>query len=230
MVIESANSKAFSEEGDSGSAVLNDGNQVVGILFSGAGTTSEATPFQAIQNAFKNLSIDVATAQKSGVVQVVPEPSVLRSRTSATAGAQVRPAPSVVFPLWSRLGEVQQEITATAGGQEYAEAIRRHAPEVQKLIDTNRRVAAVWQRSGGPQMIQALLGILQVRDRTIPTEINGKPLSDCVAKMQRVLLRHASPDLATALRKYAPRIAALGGLTYAQLLAGLQTAEGRTGP
>ena len=84
------------------------------------------------------------------------------------------------------------------------------------------QIATVWQRCGGPQIVQAALNMLENRNQRFPTEIEGKPLADCFAKIQKVLLRYSSPDLAAGLRKYAPRIVELAGLNYMQSLAWLK--------
>src|SRR5262249_42709268 len=127
------------------------------------------------------------------------------------------------MPISQNILDAQDEILSTPAGQEYAGAITQHAREVQDLINTNRRVATVWQRSGGPQIVQAAINMLQNRAQSFPAEIEGKPLADCIAKIQEILLRYSSPDLAAGLRKYAPRIVELAGLNYMQSLAWLKS-------
>jgi len=205
---------SFSDHGDSGAAVLNDDDKMVGTVFAHTDDgTGLVTPIQPIINAF---DITIATAQTAGQTQTVPpyERSMLAPSRAPIAGG---------MPVSKNLLDVQQEILATSAGQEYADAITQHAGEVQRLINTNRRVAAVWQRSGGPQIIQAALNMLQNRNQAFPAEIEGKPLADCIAKIQKVLLRYSSPHLAAGIRKYAPRIAELAGLNYMQSLAWLKT-------
>ncbi len=96
------------------------------------------------------------------------------------------------------------------------------AAEVQELIDTKRRVAAVWRRNGGPQIVQAALDVLSHSGRTFPSVIDGKPLPERIARIQAAIARYASPALDAALRRFAPRLAEISGLTYAETLARLQ--------
>lgn len=178
---------SFSDHGDSGSAVLNSDDEIVGTVFAHTSDgTGLVTPIQAIINAF---DISIATAQTAGQTQTVPpyaRSMVSESRAPIAGG----------MPVSKNLLDVQEEILATPAGKEYADAITQHAGEVQRLINTNRRVAAIWQRNGGPQIIQAALNMLQNRSQAFPVEIEGKPLADCLARIQKVLLRHSSPGLA----------------------------------
>jgi hypothetical protein len=123
------------------------------------------------------------------------------------------------------LQQAEREITATAAGREYAEAARRHASEAQRLVNTNRRVATVWQRNGGPQILQAALSMTSSPDRRLPAEIQGKPLADCLQKIQRVFMHYGSAAFVADLMSLGPRLIALSGLTYSQTLAAIQAAD-----
>ncbi len=208
----------FSGLGDSGAAILNMQREVVGILFGGGATGSLATP---IENTTNVLEVIVQTASASGKVLVVPKAATAHAFTALSPTAAAEPS-LIRRAIRERLHEAEQEIVSTPVGRQYATLIRHHAPETRWLIDTNRRVAAVWQRSGGPQLAQALLQMLQCHGDTLPSEINGMPWADCIARIQKVLTRYGSPGLSVGLRRYAPRLAALGGLDYARLLEALR--------
>jgi hypothetical protein len=225
MSIQSTTSSPFSAPGDSGAAVVNQPNPakkevvVVGILFGGGAKHTFATPIDAIGNV---LEVIVQTATAAGNVLTVPKPATAQASTAMSpAAAATGPSP-IRAAIRERLQEAEREIASTPEGRQYATLIRHHTPETRWLIDTNRRVATVWQRSGGPQLVQALLQMLQRRDQALPAEIDGKPLADCIARIQKVLTRYGSPGLAAGLGKYAPRLAELGGLNYAQLLEALR--------
>jgi hypothetical protein len=117
-----------------------------------------------------------------------------------------------------RLQDAAREITSTPEGRLYADIVSRHFAEVQTLVRTNRRVAAIWRRSGGAELLNAVVEMLYRRDRRLPQAINGQSFEACLAQIQRVLMRYASPAFSSDLIRYAPRVARLSGMTYTQLL------------
>jgi hypothetical protein len=220
----SSNASKFSDGGDSGSAVVNINDEVVGILFGGGTTTGLATAIGPVLSAF-NLSIDVATIPD--VVHTVPgepvalEPARAMSATPLNSATAVPPPTRVVNLEYLRIRE--KEITDTPMGQLYASVVRQHLSEAVALVNKNRRVAVAWQRNSGPDILQAVLRVLQRRDEVLPKEINGRPLLECVANIQKALARYASPAFAKDLSQYTPQIVSLSGLSYVQLLAALQS-------
>jgi hypothetical protein len=178
---------------------------------------------QIITDDFPDLQLNVAPAPEAGKapgdVRIVPKHamSIIEPGTSV---ARYQSYPQ------RRLAEIEQEISATEKGFTYVEAVRRHFPESQKLVNTNRRVATVWHRNGGPQILQALVNMLQRRDEPLPREIAGKPFVDCVRKIRGILARYASPALAADLSRYAMELEGFAGLSYTQMLAKLQTESG----
>ena len=92
----------------------------------------------------------------------------------------------------TRLDEAENEIRATPLGREYADVVRRHLQEGFTLVNKNRRVATVWRRSGGPEILDGLALMIQFRNERLPAEINGKPLSECLSRIQRIVTRYAS--------------------------------------
>lgn len=205
----------FSEGGDSGAAVVNNNNEVVGIVFGGSSTTTVATPIQQILSAFPALNLSIETAANPGVVKTVP---ALAANTKVPQEAGENVADTSARPLLQRLREAEHEIAATPEGQRYRALMQRHFAEVQTLISTNRRVATVWHRSGGSQIVQGVLRAVQCSGQRIPSEINGEPLGHCLAKIQSAFSRYGSEALSADLREYGPPLARLAGLTYAEAL------------
>jgi hypothetical protein len=121
------------------------------------------------------------------------------------------------------LEQAQAEFVETAEGKSYVESVQLHKEELQNLIGKNRRVATVWRRNGGPQLIQAFLRILHLRHEVFPAEINGKPLQECLTRIQGVLMRYSSPSLSADITRLATRIGDFAGLTYPQILSIVQT-------
>jgi hypothetical protein len=211
--IESNSATAFSEDGDSGSAILSkDENKVMGLLFGGADKFTLAMPIEPILAA---LDLVVETANVPGDVRTVPAALM-------TSMAALDTTPVFLNDLTVRLQNAHNEIAATRTGAELVAAVERNVQEAQHLINTNKRVATVWHRSGGPQIVQAVLQSLHTPDSGLPQEIGDKPVKASLRKVQEIFSRYASAAFATDLSQIGPRIIAFWGLSYNQILAMLQ--------
>jgi len=213
---------SFSAEGDSGAAVLNSANEVVGILFAGAAGIAHATPIGAVTDAF-NITIESAT--QANDVRTVPQLAAQPNATGPTGLARAAAAAPVIRMGvdWNQLQMAEQELAATRAGGEFLDVVRKHAPETQKLIVRNRHFAAVWHRSGGTQILQAILRMPQFRHQSLPSAINGKPLIECLGTIQRALYRYGSRELSADLARQLWFIETAANLTYCELLAILQS-------
>jgi hypothetical protein len=80
----------------------------------------------------------------------------------------------------------------------------------------------VWQRNGGPQLIGDLVTVVESKNQPIPTEVAGKPLSECLRRMHEVLAKYGSTRLAEDLHRYGPNVMQFIGLTYPDLLNALK--------
>jgi hypothetical protein len=225
--------RPFLMAGDSGSALVTSGPgpvKVVGLLFAGEGATGAlATPIENVVKAFEplGLSFDLAPGMDPNAIQTVPDALPASFHALAEVdGVRADVGAGATF-LEKQLSTAESEMRATAAGREYAVILKRHFAEAQALVDKNRRVAAVWHRSGGPLILNAVLRMIQFRDERLPDAINGKPLADCLGSFQKILTRYASPAFSADLRKYAPRLASYGGMTFPELIAALQSAEAK---
>jgi hypothetical protein len=203
-------SNPFSSQGDSGAAVLNNAGEIVGILFAGQ-NQSLITPIQAV---LTQMSITVATATETGQTQTVTDAQGVTAMSVVQEGL-----------IDKTLRQAHSDIIATPAGRSLADAVQRHAGEVQNLVNGNRRVATVWHRSGGPIILQTLLQMIQSPDKHLPQAINGKPLTKCLADLQASLMRYGSVELASDIVNFGPRLLELAGLSYSQLLLALKRQE-----
>ncbi len=214
----------FASQGDSGSAIVcdqgADKGKVVGIFFGGSNFFALATHIQDVMTA---LSVDVLTAATSGVILQVPEIAGAPSLAQDTSGKEGVLAENPAHSVMRTLAQAQAELLETVEGKGYVESVQLHNEELQNLIGKNRRVAAVWRRYGGAQLIQAFLRIVQFRGEVFPAEINGRPLRECLTEIQHVLVRYSSPALSAAITRLAIRVGDFAGLTYAQILSAVQT-------
>jgi hypothetical protein len=225
------NLRPFLVAGDSGSALVTAGSspvKVVGVLFaSGDGPQAFAIPMDLVIDAFPalGLSFDLAPGQDPNVVQTVPQRVIAFQGLDSEAEVRATTFGDVAVAIGTRLSEAENEIASTTLGRDYTDLVRRHFAEAQTLLNNNRRVGTVWQRSGGPEIMNRMLEIIYARDQRLPTEINGKPFADCLARIQQILMRYASPAFARDLSRYAPQIAEWSGMTYSELLSAFQNSN-----
>ncbi|HEY4214815.1 MAG TPA: hypothetical protein VGM84_25285 [Steroidobacteraceae bacterium] len=195
----------FSDAGDSGAAVFNDAGEVVGVLFGGGPSRSAVTPIFDITSTL-GLTPETATALD------LPPKTVNEAQGSL---ARVRADNDEVM---GQVLAAHADISATAAGKELADAVLRNVQEVQTLVNTNARVATVWHRNAGPQLVQAVLAFLRDRTHRLPEQLEGAPLSHRLVSIQKALVRHGSPSLSADFERYAPRILGLIGLSFSEAL------------
>jgi hypothetical protein len=225
FMVQSANNFPFSLPGDSGAAVTDGAHNLVGINWGHSGLIAFATPIDVIIAAFPALALNFAPAPAAGqdahAVRVVPKPA---AHMEAVADPRVRAVPSMASaPIRDRLLEAEKEVVVMPAGRKYADLIRSHFAEGLKLVNGNRKVATAWHRNGGPELLHAIFNVIQRRDQRLPLELQGRPLSECLARILRVMARYASPHFAADLELHGPRLAGMAGLTYNDVLSTLQS-------
>jgi hypothetical protein len=222
----------FSRQGDSGTAIVTepvtaaDGSKtttVAGLLFASAGQTSLGTPIGMILDAVSAWRIPntatLVTADSMTDFKTVPSAS-----GDPASKVLARVAHRDLTPLGTesaRLAQVQREISATPGGQRFGPLIMRHLDEAQTLVNTNRKMATVWHRNGGPAITDALLRMLEIPGQRIPAVINGTPLENCLQQIASALARYGSDALAADIKTYGAALIPLAHLTYPELLTAL---------
>jgi hypothetical protein len=201
--IEPTTSPRFSNKGDSGSVVVNEANEVIGLLWGGAedGTYSVAN---LIQNVMSELDITIVAADSTD--EAAEEEDVTTERQLVAAAV---------------LSDLQQ----SEQGRRYVEYYFRHHAEIRALVNTNRRVATAWHRNHGPHLFRSVLRLAQDRASALPQEIEGRPLALCLDGILGTFLKYGSPALKKDIIMESPDASALGGLSYEQLLERLSTAD-----
>jgi hypothetical protein len=227
FIIESDTADPFNMPGDSGSAVLSStDNTLVGLLYGDLRTAGVACELGPLLNAFPKLSLSFAPApgDDPDMLQTVPVPFAF---SNVEGGLSNNPGgPQVAFvgtKMSQRLNQAENEIRQTVLGKEYMGVVRRHLEEGFALVNHNRRVATVWRRSGGPEILDALARIVQFRNERLPAEISGKPLAECLNRIQRIFMRYASPAFSADLNRYAPKLKNFANMTYLELVTAFQS-------
>jgi hypothetical protein len=220
----------FADKGDSGSAVVNDQNKVVALLYAKAITgptfNGHALPIADVLGRFQavdHLNLQVASATALGQVHTVPgvPPALLgprpeQARALVAAGAQPTDA----------MTRVGHDLGASSAGRALRALWTDHGGELLDLINTRRRVTLAWHRNRGPALTQSFLRVTTDPGARIPAAMAGEPPMDHVARIHAVLHANASPELRQALDEALVALPDPAGRTYDQFLAALADRRG----
>jgi hypothetical protein len=225
----------FNYEGDSGAAVVNDAGEVVGIMHSrddsGNGYAYAIDHVLERLNGALSATLNVAVAAQAGVVNTVPGAAMVATpaELAAQLGAAPRPAPRPVAaaptpaPAMAMPASLQDDLDRSATGRLLLTTWLTHQRELLGLINTNRRVALAWHRTGLSALVQVLARMPADPDLVLPATLHGEPVRTVLTRMRATLDRFASPALAADLARLDRILPELGGLSYPRILAALGT-------
>jgi hypothetical protein len=201
--------------GDSGAAVFNRFNQVVGLMWgrgvadpdsiNEASSTLYACPIGPV---LKALDIDIPSA--------LPATPTAGPAMLAVPPLPAPPAePAVVEDELARLREAERRLAETPLGRELIELGYRHAPEVERLVHHHRRVTLVWHRNRGPAWTAHLINASREDDYEIPAEVGGITRVELLERMRAAFETYGSEELRADLDRWAEPLiaaAAVGGV------------------
>ena len=176
------------------------------------------------------------TARDPGDGSLLPNNDWGTGKVDATAAVNAAPAPAGggggggggggPIPFWMpetglelnertlfhKLQGFQDSILGFPAGHLYASLVSRHFDEVLRLINTNRKVATVWRRNGGPALVRAALSIAEEPElAAIPDSVNGEPLSPQLGRILDRWRKYGSPRLVADIDRYRLDVLALPG-------------------
>lgn len=171
----------FQVEGDSGAALLDEDNNVIGLLWGRAGNAGVACQIANVESAL-NITIFAqpnTTTAPTPVVQMPPPGSdgVVRRRDWEAL-------------LWSE----------THSKDHLGAKVGQHWNEVWDLIQTNREVGLRWQRGQGPAFAAAFERTTRVTSYRVPEEIDGVTFTHLLLSMATALEQHGSAGLKADIR------------------------------
>jgi len=118
----------------------------------------------------------------------------------------------------SRLRALEQRFGKHPLWQLLAALVSTHFDEVSRLINTNRRVGATWQRLHGLSLMrEALRHIDDPGVALIPAVVADRPLHAYIERWLAMLARYSSARLQTDIERYRALILALPGATLRDL-------------
>jgi hypothetical protein len=178
--------RRFSDEGDSGAAIVNGDRKLVGILYSHGRTATErlASHIHPVLDALNVAAITSANP--------VTNPAADGMRADAlVSDADVNAIPR----LRTRLYESQ-------AGRELMAEVEQHRHEVLELVNHCRPVTVVWHRHQGPAFLNRAIHNARHADAPIPDHINGVARTELLAAMGVALETHGSDGLKTSIRRH----------------------------
>ena len=218
---------SFGLKGDSGSLVLDENGRVVGLLWAANSKVIIGNAWaNRIEDVEDRLKIEIDSASTIRDTQVALVASGSTDDQGLVASARLRPAAAAVAdpapPRGALRTLVEQDLLAIPRGREIYQLYFTHHMEVRELIDSNREVALVWHRQGGPGIIQHVLDAVRSRTSELPTAIRGRSWSDRVSAILAIFDRFGSSRLREDIARFGGDLTSLGGATYPQFLEALK--------
>lgn len=187
----------FAYHGDSGSVVVNDNNEVVGLLYSVSNDYTKAYANDILQVQTK-LKFKIKTTSSAAGRNAL-------SDSAATLTPEV--GETIINGAW--VDYIGQKLDETSTGQRILQIVESHRQEVLHLVNKHRPVTVTWQRKQGPAFIAAFGRSVKHPDYQIPPLINRVSLQNLLMSMASILEEHGSEALREDIQKYSLDIIAL---------------------
>jgi hypothetical protein len=192
----------MSVHGDSGAVLVNKENKVVGLMSKGlGGGRATANPIADVELLLKIKVWNVHDPVAAGEVPVEP--------------GQGQVATASVPEL---LAGTLTELSESEAGNQLAVMVQSHASEARNLVETNRKVATLWHRNHGPELMQNLRRAIAARTEPMPASVEGKPLEELATGILIALKKFGSAELAAQVEAYDRIILQLLPLAYEDML------------
>jgi hypothetical protein len=177
----------FADVGDSGSALVNEKNELVGLLFAVSQSDMKTAFACHIAPVLHKLDIKPIT---------VANPPV------PPAGQAVAQMAAVIEEGVDHGAALRRKFYASARGAEIAELVERHVDEVIHLVNHCRPVTIAWHRHQGPAFLAHLLENARDPSHAVPAEIEGVSRETLMRNIADALFAHGSAELRAAMAPY----------------------------
>jgi len=197
----------FSQPGDSGSPVVDEGNRIVGILASGDSQTIfvKGIPEPVVIHTGKSQVIFINAALEKLQVDMLPDGQHASGTPIIVPGRAIERDQRMAVN-WMAFDNARSAIEGNAQGSRLASVFRRHFEEVRQLVHHRRRVMVTWQRTRGPAFLAANARASHLPDWPIVSEIDDMSLIDALHALRSVLMAEGSPALKVAILQYEQEI------------------------
>jgi hypothetical protein len=218
----------FALPGDSGSPVLDDTMQLVGVLFGAAGNAIEPP-------ACRRSTQPGGEGYNAPLVAVMPIADVFRNFSAAgldleldtASGEQTVASAAGASPPEHLVVEerLRRDLDPRGLGGWYTELYVRHSDEIADLLSRNREVGHHWHRSGAAAFYQSLVRAFHDENRRVIDEVDGVRPERALAELHEILRRHGSEALRADLEQVVRgNVPPLAGQSYRELVESLNRA------
>jgi subtilisin family serine protease len=176
--------------------------QIRAGLIDTADAPTGITPLPVLPNSDWGAGIVNALDAVNGATHRVAPPPPIGGGSDG-----IRRAPVIIAGRRGALDALRRRALATPGGQLYAALVSRHFSEIRGLINTDRRVATVWHRLGGPLLVRRLVREAAGRGPA-HAQRDAMPSGPHLARFLAAVARRASPALRSDLARYGNAFAA----------------------
>lgn len=231
----------FVDHGDSGSLLVNERNEAVGLIFATDDPPVSSAPFLGYANHYENVIAALNAKGYDFELNYTPlstggsrgEPFVVEGGSRATGESLVVQGESLavgdvdgtspdgqVLADDPALLEWQRRINANPKTRAIYSALQRHRDEVLLLVNHHRPVTVGWHRKKGPAFTNILFRRFNSRAFDYPTEVKGVTVEELLSTMRDLLLAHGSTGLKEDLQLYAGDLIAAvkNNTTFEQVL------------
>jgi hypothetical protein len=187
----------FSDEGDSGAAIITDQGKLVGILHTAAG---QPQPGQPLDSVACHIAPVLDALKVTPITKAHP---VSDNRAAVTTMAEVA---AITDRGRSQSIQLRERFLSLPEGPSAWQLIDKHRIEVIRLVNHNRRVAVVWHRNQGPAFLNRAINNARDPQETIPGQIEGITRKALLGSMGDVLAQQGSPELREAIERYRDQV------------------------
>jgi hypothetical protein len=180
--------KAFSDDGDSGSVIINEENNIVGLLWGGDPDTYDvdetyACHIEDVLETYRNAGVEIE-------IELTP------------AGRNTHSVKSYAKPQRLDL-DIRARLLQSEYGKIMVYLFETHQKEVLSLINHNRNVTLIWHRHQGPTFAAHIAKSFEDENYFIPQQVKGITFQELLIKMATVLKENGSQSLKQAVESHA---------------------------
>jgi subtilisin family serine protease len=153
-------------------------------------------------------AVFVANRQAGGSAPEPPPPSTF---------VALAPRPAFERDWRARVRSWNERFGAQPAWQLFSALVSEHFDEVERLVNGNKRVGAIWRRNGGPALVRHLMDLPTETEVPIPRTLEGCEPERLLRSLLGQLERFGSAALRLDARRYGAFAAALPGARLADL-------------